>query len=102
MSYGRNVQFTVKNGKVDEFKRLMNTDVLPLMKKEKGFRQIITVVDKNAGLSLSVWDDRASAETYNTKTFPEVLKKLSAVLEGTPTVHMYETVFTLTPDVIHA
>ncbi|HEX4825367.1 MAG TPA: antibiotic biosynthesis monooxygenase [Candidatus Polarisedimenticolaceae bacterium] len=102
MSFGRNVQFTVKAGKVDEFKRLMNTDVLPVMKKEKGFRQIVTVVEKNTGLSLSVWDDRACAETYNTKTFPEVLKKLNAVLEGTPTVHMYETVLALTPDVVHA
>lgn len=102
MSFARNVQFTLKNGKLDEFKRLMNTAVLPLLKSEKGFRQIVTVLDKHSGLSLSVWDDRAAAETYNTKTFPEVLKKLDAVLEGTPTVHMYETVLALTPDVIHA
>ena len=102
MSFARNVQFTVKNGKIDDFKRLMNKEVMPLLKKEKGFRQIVTVLDKNSGLSLSVWDDRASAETYNTKTYPEVLKKLDTVLDGTPTVHTYETVLALTPEVIHA
>jgi quinol monooxygenase YgiN len=95
MSFARNVHFTVKSGKVDEFNRLMNTEILPLMKKEKGFHQDLTVLASNAGMSLSVWDDRASAETYNTKTYPEVLKKLNPVLEGTPRVETYDTILTM-------
>lgn len=102
MSFARSVQFTLKNGKLDEFKRQMNTDILPLLKQEKGFRHEVTVLDRQAGMSITLWDDRASAETYNTKTYPEVLKKLGAVLEGTPSVHTYDTVLTLTPDVVHA
>jgi len=102
MSFGRSVQFALKNGKGDEFKRLMNNEILPLLKTEKGFRQTLTVLEGNAGMSISIWDDRPSAETYNTKTYPEVLKKLNAVLEGTPSVRMYETVFTLVPEVVHA
>lgn len=95
MSFARNVHFSIKNGKVDEFNRLMNTEVLPLMKKETGFRQDLTVLASNTGMSLSVWDDRASAETYNTKTYPEVLKKLNPVLEGTPRVETYDTILTV-------
>jgi len=102
MSFARSVQFALKNGKNDEFKRLMNTDILPLLKKQQGFRQTLMVLDMNAGISLTVWDDRARAENYNTKTYPEILKKLSTVFEGTPTVHTYETVFTLVPEVVHA
>ena len=95
MSFARNVQFTVKNGKVDEFNRLMHKEVLPLLKNEKGFRQDLTVLGSNTGMSISVWDDRACAETYNTKTYPEVLKKLNPVLEGTPRVETYDTTFTM-------
>ena len=98
MSFARNVQFTVKNGKVDEFNRLMNVEVLPLLKNEKGFRQDLTVLGStgsHSGMSLSVWDDRACAETYNTKTYPEVLKKLNPVLEGTPRVDTCDTVLTM-------
>jgi len=95
MSFARNVHFTVKNGKVDEFNRLMHTEVLPLLKKEKGFRQDLTVLGSNTGMSISVWDDRACAETYNTKTYPEVLKKLNPVLEGTPRVDTYDTILTM-------
>jgi len=95
MSFARNVNFTVKSGKVDEFNRLMNTEILPLLKKEKGFRQDLTVLGSHNGMSISVWDDRACAETYNTKTYPEVLKKLNAVLEGTPRVDTYDTILTM-------
>jgi quinol monooxygenase YgiN len=95
MSFARNVHFTVKNGKVEEFNRLMDTDILPLMKTEKGFRQDLTVLSHNTGMSLSVWDDRASAETYNSKTYPEVLKKLGPVLDGTPRVETFDTIHTL-------
>jgi len=95
MNFARNVNFTVKNGKVDEFNRLMQAEVLPLMKKEKGFRENLTLLRSNTGMSISVWDDRASAETYNTKTYPEVLKKLQPVLEGTPRVDTYDTILTM-------
>ena len=94
MSFARNVHFTIKTGKVDEFNRLMNVEILPMLKNEKGFRQDLTVLHSSAGMSISVWDDRASADTYNTKTYPEVLKKLQPVLDGTPRVDTYDTILT--------
>ena len=105
MTFARNVHFTVKTGKVDEFTRLVNTEILPLLKKEKGFCQDLTLFDRNStrntGMSVSMWDDRACAETYNTKTYPEVLKRLSPVLEGTPRVETYDTVLTTIPTPVH-
>ena len=95
MSFARNVHFTVKNGQVDEFNRLMSKEVLPLLNNEKGFRQDLTVLGNNTGMSISVWDDRACAEAYNTKTYPDVLKKLNAVLEGKPRVDTYDTILTM-------
>ena len=35
MNFARNVHFTVKNGKADEFNRLIDTEILPLMKKRR-------------------------------------------------------------------
>ncbi len=66
MNFARNVHFMVKNGKVDEFKRLMNTEIVPLLKKEKGFCQELTVMGNNTGISMSRWEDRGSAEMYDT------------------------------------
>jgi hypothetical protein len=53
------------------------------------------VLHSNTGKSITVWDDRASAETCNTKTYPVVLKKLNAVLVGTPRFETYESILEL-------
>jgi len=95
MSYARNVHFTLKSGKVEEFNRLMHAEVLPLMNTENGFRQNLTLLGGNVGMSISVWDDRACAEAYSTKTYPVILKKLGVVLDGTPRVETYDTMFTM-------
>ena len=102
MNFARNVTFAVKSGKVDEFNRLMHAEVLPMLKREKGFRQNLTLLRGNTGMSISLWDDRACAETYNAKTYPEVLKKLNPALEGVPRVDNYDTILTTIPDVVHA
>jgi quinol monooxygenase YgiN len=94
MTFARNVRFTVKDGKAEEFNRLMHTEVLPRLKGERGFRQELTILGNDTGMSISVWDNRASAEAYGEKTYPEVLRKLDPVLEGTPRVDTYDTVVT--------
>jgi heme-degrading monooxygenase HmoA len=94
MTFARNVHFTVKDGKAEEFNRLMHTEVLPRLKGQRGFRQELTIFRNDAGMSISVWDSRASAEAYDAKIYPEVLEKLDAVLEGTPRVDTYDTVVT--------
>jgi hypothetical protein len=43
-------------------------------------------------VSVSLWENKQSADDYNTNTYPEVLKTLSKIVEGTPQVHSYETV----------
>jgi hypothetical protein len=102
MSFARNVCFTVRKGNLEEFNRLLTTEILPLVKKEKGFRQDRTVLNGNIGMSTSVWDERTCADDYNTKTYPEVLQKLKRVLEGAPRVDTYDTIITTTPNVLHA
>jgi hypothetical protein len=37
-----------------------------------------------------MWDRKESADAYGRDTYPTVLKSLSNVIEGTPTVETYE------------
>jgi len=92
MGFARNVQFNLKTGQADEFNRRMKSEILPLMKTQKGFREDVTLLKKDVGMSLSLWDDRAAAETYHTNTFPTILKKLDGVIDGTPRVETYDSV----------
>ena len=90
MKFARNVQFQLKNGKEKEFTTLFENEVIPLLKKQSGFREEMTLLNTNGNLGISVWDDRKSAEAFQTSVYPGILKTLGPVIEGTPTVDTYE------------
>jgi len=92
--YARNVSFHLKSNMLADFTRTFDQDILPLLRRQNGFKDEITFsgpggVDVNA---ISLWDNKASADTYNTSSYPEVLKTMARFIEGTPTVHTSEVV----------
>ena len=92
MRFARNIHFQIKNGKEQEFAGLFEKEVLPLLRKQEGFQQEVTLVNPKGAYAISLWDNRKSAEAYQSATYPQVLAKLTPVLEGTPTLETYETV----------
>jgi quinol monooxygenase YgiN len=94
MQFARNVHFQIKHGKEKEFTSLFENEVLPILRKQGGFQEEVTLVNPNGAIGISLWDDRKSAETYQTATYPQVLAKLTPVIEGTPKVETYETAST--------
>jgi len=47
--------------------------------------------NRNA-VAISLWGDKANAEAYDTNTYPEVLKALANVIDGTPKIQTLEAV----------
>jgi heme-degrading monooxygenase HmoA len=90
MKFARNVHFQIKEGKEKEFTTLFENEVIPLLKKQGGFREEMTLLNQKGNLGISVWDDRKSAEAFQTAVYPGILKTLGPVIEGTPTVDTYE------------
>lgn len=90
MKFARNVHFQIKEGKEKEFTTLFENEVIPLLKKQGGFREEMTLLNEKGNLGISVWDDRKSAEAFQTSVYPGILKTLGPVIEGTPTVDTYE------------
>ena len=91
MKFARNVQFQIKKGKEKEFAGLFENEVLPVLRKQDGFEEEMTMVNRKGASAISLWTDRKSAETYQKATYPGILATLSTVIEGTPTVETYET-----------
>ena len=91
MRFARNVRFQLKPGKEQEFNGLFEKEVLPMLRKQEGFQEEVTLLNPKGVHAISLWNDRKSAETYQTATYPQVLAKLTTVIEGTPTVETYET-----------
>jgi heme-degrading monooxygenase HmoA len=90
--FGRHVTMKLKANSVVELPRIIENDVLPLLRKQKGFRDEISFVssERSLAVGISLWDTKEDAEAYNRAEYPEVLKALSEVVEGTPTVETFE------------
>ena len=84
----------LKDGKQREFIQLFESQVLPVLRQQKGFRDEIALVDGNRVLAISFWDDRKNAETYHNTAFPKMVEKLNSLIEAPPKVEMYEVATT--------
>jgi len=90
--YARNVSMHLKGNTPGEFTQTFEKDILPLLRKQNGFKDEITFVssDGKDALAISLWDRKENAEAYSRDTYPQVLKGLAKVVEGTPEVQAYE------------
>jgi hypothetical protein len=75
-----------------EFTQTFEKDILPILRKQNGFKDEITFVGTEGKdvVAISLWDRKESAEQYGRDTYPQVLKGLAKVVDGTPKVHAYE------------
>jgi heme-degrading monooxygenase HmoA len=90
--FARNVTLHLKADKANEFTRTLETDVLPMLRRQAGFKDEITFVasDRDEAVAISLWDKKESADAYSRETYPAVLQKLERVVIGTPQVESYE------------
>ncbi len=89
--FARNVSMRLKPNSVGDFTRTIEKEAIPLLRKQKGFQDEITFIAPGGleAVGISLWDEKENAEAYDRQTYPEVLKALGKVVEGTPQVQTY-------------
>jgi hypothetical protein len=90
--FARNVSIRLKANSVAQFTKVMEDEIIPLLRKQKGFRDEMTFVapDGREAIGISLWEQKENADTYSRDAYPQVLKAMGKVVEGTPQVHSYE------------
>ena len=90
--FARHVTMKLKANSGAEFNRIIENEVLPLLRKQKGFRDEITFIatERSEAVGNSFWDTKEDAQAYNISGYPEILKTLAKVIEGTPKVETFE------------
>ena len=90
--FARRVYMHLKPNSVAEFTRRLEKDILPLLRRQKGFQDEITFVGQGGteAFAISIWDKAENAEAYNRASYPEVTKILATVVEGTPQVETFD------------
>jgi heme-degrading monooxygenase HmoA len=90
--FARHVSFHLKPNSVAEAIQTLEKEILPLLRKQKGFQDEITLLAPGGreAVGISFWDQKESAEAYERSTYAEVLKTMGKLIEGKPQVRMYE------------
>jgi len=90
--FARTVRMQLKANSGPDFTTTIEREVIPLLRKQQGFRDEITFVPSggNEAVAISLWEQRENAEAYSRGAYPEVLKVLGKVVEGTPQVQTSE------------
>ena len=92
--FARYVAVKLKPGTLAEFTRVMDSEILPWLRKHKGFLDAITLAVPGGReiVSISFWDQEENAQVYNSTGYPEVLEILKKILAGTPQVRTLDVV----------
>ena len=92
--FARTVAVKLKPGKLAEFTRAMDNEILPWLRKQKGFLDAITLAVPGGRevVAISFWDHAENAQVYNSTGYPEVLEILKKLLAGTPHVKTFDVV----------
>jgi len=82
--FARILDCEVKMEKKDEFVKVLKNEVLPILKRQIGFHEILPFFPEKMKdervIAVSLWATRADAERYEREAYPKVLDILKPFL----------------------
>ena len=94
--FARILEFVPKLEKKEEFIKVIQNEVLPILKKQNGFLEVLPFfpeIKTEKALTISLWTEKKYAEMYEREWFPKVEAILKPYLT-TPITFKYYTVET--------
>jgi hypothetical protein len=92
--FARKVAARLKPNSLTEFTNLMEREILPWLREQEGFLDLIILAAPDGGevATISFWDHKGNAEAYNSTGYPEVLNTLGRLLDGKPYLKTFDIV----------
>jgi heme-degrading monooxygenase HmoA len=85
--FARILDFEVKPERKEEFVRVVKNEVVPILKQQIGFLEILPFfterMREEKAVTISLWATKADAERYEREIYPKTLNLLKPYL-GTP------------------
>jgi hypothetical protein len=88
--FARILEFVPKMEKKEELIRLVRNEVLPILKKQPGFVEILPFdpeVKNEKALTLTLWTEKKEFERYEKETFPKIEELIKPYLNTPIIVH---------------
>ncbi len=95
----RILNFEVKLEKKEEFVKVVKNQVLPILKKQTGFLEILPFfpekMREEKAITISLWTTKSDAERFEREIYPKVLDILKPFLKTPVEVNYYSLETTL-------
>jgi hypothetical protein len=90
--FARKVSMQLKPNGVAAFKNKIENEIIPVLRKQKGFLDEITFLYPNGKEvhAFSLWETAEDAEAYNRGVYPALAQDMAALIEGVLRVQTYE------------
>ncbi|MFX1478653.1 MAG: antibiotic biosynthesis monooxygenase family protein [Promethearchaeota archaeon] len=89
ITYGK-----IQPDKMDEFRKIYNEEIVPVVKKQKGIIDVYWMEDTEVlgdGISLTSWDTKENGEIYESSgTYQEMVNKVKHTFVEPPTLKSFE------------
>jgi len=87
----RKVSMRLKSEAAAQFTRKMEDEIIPLLRKQKGFLDEMTLIAQGGKevYAYSFWETSADAEKYDKNEFARVTGMLTNEIEGALRIHTY-------------
>jgi hypothetical protein len=89
--FARRASIHLKPNSVAQFSEKVEKEVIPVIRKQKGFRDLTAFVSPGGteAFVMTLWEGPESAEAYGRESYPRIVKLLGNVIEGTPVLDTY-------------
>jgi len=89
--FARKVSVRLKADAAGAFIQTVEDEIIPLLRKQKGFLDEVTLISKNGReiYAYSFWENSNDAEMYDRTGFHAVTKLLTGLIEDTMRIHTY-------------
>jgi hypothetical protein len=104
--FTRFIEFDIKLEKKDEFLNVIEREILPILKKQPGFLELLPFLPENFKetrmFSISLWNKKSDAERYEKEWYPKVYELMKPYLSvPTVTVRFYNLQTSLCKEFAH-
>ena len=97
--FARILEFELKWEKKEEFRKVVKNEVIPILKKQTGFLEMLPFfpenIHENKLYSISLWANKADATRYEKEWYPKVYEMVKPYLNTPITVKNYTLETTL-------
>jgi hypothetical protein len=92
--FARKVAARLKPDSLTEFTNLVEREILPWLRRQEGFVDLITLAapDGTEVATISFWNQRRDAQAFDSTGYPEALRILGELLDGSPYVKTFDVV----------